>query len=206
MKLLDCPGIVLDDSDAGATLLRNWNDAEAITDSTRAVAAVLKRCSPEQLMEVRWPPRVGILFGSLLLPSSVLCCSSLKSATPRDETQRPLTRAAISSKASDSMPLLVRCVPFQFQRWWFAFGGRDCCESYCGVPALTLFASLPPPSPWLQPRVQNARDKNRSSVDGPVRRAILFLFLSPNCRAPVEAHPPVHTVSLRQLFAPSDLA
>lgn len=53
MKLLDCPGIVLDDSDAGATLLRNWNDAEAMTDPTPAVAAVLKRCAPEQLMQVR---------------------------------------------------------------------------------------------------------------------------------------------------------
>ena len=55
MKLLDCPGIVFDDSDAGATLLRNCVDAEAMTDPTPAVAAVLKRCAPEQLMQVRFP-------------------------------------------------------------------------------------------------------------------------------------------------------
>lgn len=52
VKLLDCPGIVFDDSDAGATLLRNCVDAEAMTDPTPAIAAVLKRCAPEQLMQV----------------------------------------------------------------------------------------------------------------------------------------------------------
>ncbi|CAM9717485.1 unnamed protein product [Ectocarpus fasciculatus] len=57
VKLLDCPGIVFDDSDAGATLLRNCVDAEAMTDPTPAVAAVLKRCAPEQLMQVYSIPR-----------------------------------------------------------------------------------------------------------------------------------------------------
>lgn len=53
VKLLDCPGIVFDDSDAGATLLRNCVDVEAMTDPTPAVAAILERCAPEQLMQVR---------------------------------------------------------------------------------------------------------------------------------------------------------
>ncbi|CAN0013934.1 unnamed protein product, partial [Hapterophycus canaliculatus] len=57
VKLLDCPGIVFDDSDAGATLLRNCVDAEAMADPTPAVAAVLKRCAPEQLMQVYSIPR-----------------------------------------------------------------------------------------------------------------------------------------------------
>ncbi|CAN0321654.1 unnamed protein product [Pylaiella littoralis] len=57
VKLLDCPGIVFDDSDAGATLLRNCVDAEAMTDPTPAVAAVLQRCAPEQLMQVYSIPR-----------------------------------------------------------------------------------------------------------------------------------------------------
>ncbi|CAB1104014.1 unnamed protein product [Ectocarpus sp. CCAP 1310/34] len=57
VKLLDCPGIVFDDSDAGATLLRNCVDAEAMTDPTPAVAAVLKRCAPAQLMQVYSIPR-----------------------------------------------------------------------------------------------------------------------------------------------------
>lgn len=58
VKLLDCPGIVFDDSDAGATLLRNCVDAEAMEDPTPAVAAVLKKCTPEQLMQVGdcWSP------------------------------------------------------------------------------------------------------------------------------------------------------
>lgn len=60
VKLLDCPGIVFDDSDAGATLLRNCVDAEAMTDPTPAVAAVLKRCAPEQLMQVRLTPNSSI--------------------------------------------------------------------------------------------------------------------------------------------------
>lgn len=52
VKLLDCPGIVFDDSDAGATLLRNCVNAEAMEDPTPSVAAVLRRCPPEQLMQV----------------------------------------------------------------------------------------------------------------------------------------------------------
>lgn len=51
VKLLDCPGIVFDDSDAGATLLRNCVNAEAMEDPTPAVAAVLKRCQVAQLMQ-----------------------------------------------------------------------------------------------------------------------------------------------------------
>ena len=54
MKLLDCPGIIFDDSDAGATLLRNCVNAEAMTDPTPAVAAILGRCAPEQLMQVNF--------------------------------------------------------------------------------------------------------------------------------------------------------
>lgn len=65
VKLLDCPGIVFDDSDAGATLLRNCVDAEAMTDPTPAVAAVLKRCAPEQLMQAR-----SHVFVFLLAPVS----------------------------------------------------------------------------------------------------------------------------------------
>eukprot|EP00903_Cladosiphon_okamuranus_P013622 g12686.t1 len=70
VKLLDCPGIVFDDSDAGATLLRNCVDAEAMTDPTPAVAAVLKRCAPEQLMQVysiqRFDPNDALAFLSLV--------------------------------------------------------------------------------------------------------------------------------------------
>ncbi|CAM9533048.1 unnamed protein product, partial [Scytosiphon promiscuus] len=70
VKLLDCPGIVFDDSDAGATLLRNCVDAEAMTDPTPAVAAVLKRCAPEQLMQVysipRFDPEDAFAFLSLV--------------------------------------------------------------------------------------------------------------------------------------------
>lgn len=90
VKLLDCPGIVFDDSDAGATLLRNCVDAEAMGDPTPAVAAVLRRCPPEQLMQVRardWKGGGGergvgaesgavLLLGSggLLLPRSLVGC------------------------------------------------------------------------------------------------------------------------------------
>ncbi|CAM9410696.1 unnamed protein product [Ectocarpus sp. 12 AP-2014] len=71
VKLLDCPGIVFDDSDAGATLLRNCVDAEAMTDPTPAVAAVLKRCAPAQLMQQvysipRFDPDDAFAFLSLV--------------------------------------------------------------------------------------------------------------------------------------------
>lgn len=43
---------MFDDSDAGATLLRNCVNTEAMEDPTPAVAAVLKRCQVAQLMQV----------------------------------------------------------------------------------------------------------------------------------------------------------
>ncbi|CAM9323494.1 unnamed protein product [Choristocarpus tenellus] len=52
VKLLDCPGIVFDDKDSESTLLKNCVDAESMSDPTPAVDAVLKRCAPEQLMQV----------------------------------------------------------------------------------------------------------------------------------------------------------
>ncbi|CAM9271405.1 unnamed protein product [Chrysoparadoxa australica] len=57
VKLLDCPGIVFDDSDSSATLLKNCVDIESLPDPTAAVEAVMERCSPEQLMEVYAIPR-----------------------------------------------------------------------------------------------------------------------------------------------------
>ena len=76
---MDCPGIVFDDSDAGATLLRNCVDAEAMTDPTPAVAAVLKRCAPEQLMQVRARSCFGSLSFSffVVVVESRIWCSSL---------------------------------------------------------------------------------------------------------------------------------
>jgi hypothetical protein len=50
IRLLDCPGIVFDDSDGEGTLLRNCLDPDALDDPESAVGAILKRCSTEQLM------------------------------------------------------------------------------------------------------------------------------------------------------------
>jgi ribosome biogenesis GTPase A len=52
VKLLDCPGVVFDDSDGSAVLLKNCVDVESMPDPAPAVEAVLQRCQPEQLMQV----------------------------------------------------------------------------------------------------------------------------------------------------------
>jgi nuclear GTP-binding protein len=53
VKLLDCPGVVFDDSDGAAVLLKNCVDVESMPDPAPAVEAVLQRCQPEQLMQVK---------------------------------------------------------------------------------------------------------------------------------------------------------
>eukprot|EP00611_Tribonema_gayanum_P023130 TRINITY_DN4809_c0_g1_i4.p1 TRINITY_DN4809_c0_g1~~TRINITY_DN4809_c0_g1_i4.p1 ORF type:complete len:676 (-),score=242.98 TRINITY_DN4809_c0_g1_i4:144-2111(-) len=52
VKLLDCPGVVFDDADGSAVLLRNCVDCESMPNPDAAVEAVLQRCKPEQLMQV----------------------------------------------------------------------------------------------------------------------------------------------------------
>ncbi|CAM9251315.1 unnamed protein product, partial [Phaeothamnion confervicola] len=52
VKLIDSPGIVFDDADHGAILLRNCINTESMPDPTPAVEALLQRCAPEVLMQV----------------------------------------------------------------------------------------------------------------------------------------------------------
>ena len=49
IKLLDCPGIVFDQSDAGTLLLRNCLNTEMLNDPVPAVEVILSRCTYEQI-------------------------------------------------------------------------------------------------------------------------------------------------------------
>lgn len=60
VKLLDCPGVVFDDADGAATLLKNCVDCESLPDPSPAVAAVLQRCSREQLMQIYEIPKFDV--------------------------------------------------------------------------------------------------------------------------------------------------
>nr|CCA23588.1 guanine nucleotidebinding proteinlike 3 putative [Albugo laibachii Nc14] len=52
IKLLDCPGIVFDDSDTDRLLLRNCINPESVQDPMQAVQVLLEQCDPEQLARV----------------------------------------------------------------------------------------------------------------------------------------------------------
>lgn len=52
IKLLDCPGIVFDQSDSSALLLRNCINTETMADPVGAVQVLLTRCQPAQLAEL----------------------------------------------------------------------------------------------------------------------------------------------------------
>ncbi|TDH70409.1 hypothetical protein CCR75_006287 [Bremia lactucae] len=52
IKLLDCPGIVFDHSNASALLLRNCINTESMADPVGAVQVLLTRCQPTQLAEL----------------------------------------------------------------------------------------------------------------------------------------------------------
>lgn len=52
IKLLDCPGIVFDDSDTDRLLLRNCINPESVQDPVQAVQVLLEQCDPEQLSRV----------------------------------------------------------------------------------------------------------------------------------------------------------
>mmetsp|Transcript_850 Transcript_850/g.1851 ORF Transcript_850/g.1851 Transcript_850/m.1851 type:complete len:303 (-) Transcript_850:128-1036(-) len=57
LRLIDCPGIVFDDSDPSATALRNCVDPDLLEDPVGAVAALLARVKPEELMQLYALPR-----------------------------------------------------------------------------------------------------------------------------------------------------
>ncbi len=57
IRLLDSPGIVFDDSDGDATVLRNCVNPDELPDPEGVVAAMLRRCGPEQLMQLYALPR-----------------------------------------------------------------------------------------------------------------------------------------------------
>jgi hypothetical protein len=57
IKLLDSPGIVFDDADTEAVLLRNCVNVDALADPIPAVQAMLRRCSPDDLMMIYALPR-----------------------------------------------------------------------------------------------------------------------------------------------------
>mmetsp|Transcript_38828 Transcript_38828/g.49566 ORF Transcript_38828/g.49566 Transcript_38828/m.49566 type:complete len:603 (+) Transcript_38828:102-1910(+) len=52
IRLLDCPGIVFDDSDSKSVLLKNCVDPDALEDPFPAVEALLERTAPEALMQL----------------------------------------------------------------------------------------------------------------------------------------------------------
>lgn len=52
IKLLDCPGIVFDHSDAQALLLRNCINTDTMTDPVGAVQVLLERCDAVQLAQL----------------------------------------------------------------------------------------------------------------------------------------------------------
>jgi ribosome biogenesis GTPase A len=57
IKLIDCPGIVFDTSDAERLILRNCVNAEAFSDPIPAVEVILRRCAPEYVTALyRVPP------------------------------------------------------------------------------------------------------------------------------------------------------
>jgi len=57
IKLLDSPGIVFDDADVEGVLLRNCVNVDSLPDPPTAVAALLKRCDPQDLMMIYALPR-----------------------------------------------------------------------------------------------------------------------------------------------------
>jgi nuclear GTP-binding protein len=59
IRLLDSPGIVFDDADGEATVLRNCVNPDDIEDPEGVIAAMLRRCGPEQLMKVYSLPAFG---------------------------------------------------------------------------------------------------------------------------------------------------
>jgi nuclear GTP-binding protein len=55
IRLLDCPGIVFEDGDEGANsdvFLKNCINMEALEDPTPAIDSIIRRCTPQQLMQL----------------------------------------------------------------------------------------------------------------------------------------------------------
>eukprot|EP01029_Cantina_marsupialis_P028695 TRINITY_DN777889_c0_g1_i1.p1 TRINITY_DN777889_c0_g1~~TRINITY_DN777889_c0_g1_i1.p1 ORF type:complete len:538 (-),score=208.70 TRINITY_DN777889_c0_g1_i1:1509-3122(-) len=52
LKLLDCPGVIFEDSNGNDQLLRNVVSIEAMEDPVQAASALIPRCNEQKLMEI----------------------------------------------------------------------------------------------------------------------------------------------------------